>query len=172
MSVNFSPIQFYRDDFIEKVKSTLKRYEIQPGELTAEITENVLVHDTQRITELLEQLQGSSALDVAIDDFGSGFASLRYLNSLPVNKFKNGDRSFTENINENAQNAAITRGILKMVKDLRIQVVAEGVETEAEFAFLAQHGCDYMQAYLFCRPKPLDELLEWAERQQSLENEL
>ena len=57
MSVNFSPIQFYRDDFIEKVKSTLKRYEIQPGELTAEITENVLVHDTQRITELLEQLR-------------------------------------------------------------------------------------------------------------------
>ena len=170
MSVNFSPIQFYRDDLIEKVKSTLKRYEIQPGELTAEITENVLVHDTQRITELLEQLR-ELGLDVAIDDFGSGFASLRYLNSLPVNKLKI-DRSFTENINENAQNAAITRGILKMVKDLRIQVVAEGVETEAEFAFLAEQGCDYMQGYLFCRPKPLDELLEWAERQQSLENEL
>lgn len=169
MSVNFSPIQFYRDDFIEKVKSTLKRYEIQPGELTAEITENVLVHDTQRITELLEQLR-ELGLDVAIDDFGSGFASLRYLNSLPVNKLKI-DRSFTENINENEQNAAITRGILKMVKDLRIQVVAEGVETEAEFAFLAEQGCDYMQGYLFCRPKPLDELLEWAERQQSLENE-
>ncbi|ATZ73466.1 bifunctional diguanylate cyclase/phosphodiesterase [Idiomarina sp. X4] len=170
VAVNFSPIQFYRDDFIEKVKKTLKSYQVQPGELTAEITENVLMHDTKRITELLEQLR-ELGMGVAIDDFGSGFASLRYLNSLPVNKLKI-DRSFTENINENAQNAAITRGIFKMVKDLHIQVVAEGVETEAEFAFLAEQGCDYMQGYLFCKPKPLDELLSWAERQQSLDNEL
>ncbi|MFP3633110.1 EAL domain-containing protein, partial [Burkholderia sp. SIMBA_045] len=76
---NFSPIQFYREDFVSKTKAILEQFDIKLGEITVEITENVLVNDTQRIAELLQQLR-DLGLDVAIDDFGSGFASLRYLN--------------------------------------------------------------------------------------------
>ena len=169
VSVNFSPIQFYRDDFISKTKFVLEEFNIKPGEITVEITENVLVNDTQRIAELLQHLR-ELGLDVAIDDFGSGFASLRYLNVLPVNKLKI-DRSFIENIDHNRHNAAITGGILNMVEHLGIQTVAEGVETENEYRYLVEHGCPLMQGFLFCKPKPLGELLVWAERQQSLENE-
>ncbi|MGM0629588.1 MAG: EAL domain-containing protein [Pseudomonadota bacterium] len=169
VSVNFSPIQFYRDDFISKTKSVLEEFNIEPGEITVEITENVLVNDTPRIADLLQQLR-DLGLDVAIDDFGSGFASLRYLNVLPVNKLKI-DRSFIENIDQNRHNAAITGGILSMVEHLGIQTVAEGVETENEYRYLVEHGCPLMQGFLFCKPKPLGELLVWAERQQSFENE-
>lgn len=161
VSVNFSPIQFYREDFIAKIAEMLKTYNIQPGEITVEITENVLVHDTDHITELLQELR-QLGMDVAIDDFGSGFASLRYLNMLPVNKLKI-DRSFTGNINQNAHNAAITRGILGMTAEMNIEVVAEGVETDEEYQYLREHQCDFMQGYLFCRPIPIKELLEWVE---------
>ena len=161
VSVNFSPIQFYREDFIEKIAETLKSHAIEPGEITVEITENVLVHDTAHITELLQELR-QLGLDVAIDDFGSGFASLRYLNMLPVNKLKI-DRSFTGNIHQNAHNAAITRGILGMTSEMNIEVVAEGVETDEEYQYLLEHQCDFMQGYLFCRPIPIKELIEWVQ---------
>ncbi|MCW8856779.1 MAG: EAL domain-containing protein, partial [Kangiella sp.] len=164
VSVNFSPIQFYRDDFVEKIAETLKHNNIQPGEITVEITENVLVHDTDHITELLNELR-QLGLDVAIDDFGSGFASLRYLNMLPVNKLKI-DRSFTGNIHQNAHNAAITRGILGMTTEMEIEVVAEGVETDEEYQYLREHKCDFMQGYLFCRPIPIKELIEWVQNRQ------
>ena len=161
VSVNFSPIQFYREDFIEKIAETLKAHSIQPGDITVEITENVLVHDTAHITDLLQELR-HLGLDVAIDDFGSGFASLRYLNMLPVNKLKI-DRSFTGNIHQNAHNAAITRGILGMTTEMNIEVVAEGVETNEEYQYLREHKCDFMQGYLFCRPIPIKELIEWVQ---------
>ena len=161
VSVNFSPIQFYREDFIEKISATLEAYAIEPGQITVEITENVLVHDTAHITELLHELR-NLGLNVAIDDFGSGFASLRYLNMLPVNKLKI-DRSFTSNIHNNAHNAAITRGILGMTAEMNIEVVAEGVETDEEYQYLREHRCDFMQGYLFCRPIPIQELIEWAQ---------
>lgn len=164
VSVNFSPIQFYREDFIEKIAQTLKTYKIRPSEITVEITENVLVHDTDHINELLHELR-RLGLDVAIDDFGSGFASLRYLNMLPVNKLKI-DRTFTGNIHQNAHNAAITRGILGMTSEMDIEVVAEGVETNEEYQYLLKHKCGFMQGYLFCRPIPIKELIEWAENRQ------
>lgn len=164
VSVNFSPIQFYREDFVEKIAETLKHNDIQPGEITVEITENVLVHDTDHITELLNELR-QLGLDVAIDDFGSGFASLRYLNMLPVNKLKI-DRSFTGNIHQNAHNAAITRGILGMTSEMDIEVVAEGVETDEEYQYLREQKCDFMQGYLFCRPIPIKELIEWVQNRQ------
>lgn len=169
VAVNFSPIQFYRDDFVSKIRATLDRHEIKPGELTVEITENVLMNDTQRIADLLRELR-ELGMNVAIDDFGSGFASLRYLNMLPVNKLKI-DRSFIEKIDQNPYNAAITRGIVKMVSDIEIDIVAEGVETESEYEYLINSGCQLFQGFLFSRPQPLDDLLGWAERQQSLENE-
>jgi len=159
VSVNFSPMQFYRDDFIESVAHMVKKYKIKPNQIVAEITENVLLRDSQSALKMMDELR-ELGLEIALDDFGTGFASLSYLNVIPAQKLKI-DRCFVQNIDSNNRNAAITRGVLTMAAELGIAAIAEGVETEAERDYLTRYACDYMQGYLFCRPKPLPELLSW-----------
>lgn len=159
VAVNFSPMQFYRDDFVASVERIIKPYNLRPGQLVAEITENVLMRDSSHIFEILQQLR-ELGLEIALDDFGTGYASLSYLTRIPAQRLKI-DRSFIDNIHQNTANAAITRGILTMAAELGIATVAEGVETEAELAYLQRYACDYMQGYLFCKPLPLAELLAW-----------
>lgn len=159
VSVNFSPMQFYRDDFIKSVEQTMQEYAIKPGQLVAEITENVLLRDAQASLKMMHQLR-DMGIEIALDDFGTGFASLSYLNLIPAQKLKI-DRCFVQNIDSNHRNAAITRGVLTMAAELGMTVVAEGVETPAERDYLNDYACDFMQGYLFCKPKPLAELLEW-----------
>ncbi|MDT7526391.1 EAL domain-containing protein [Pseudidiomarina sp. GXY010] len=159
VAVNFSPMQFYRDDFVESVERIIKPYNLRPGQLVAEITENVLMRDSSHIFEILQQLR-ELGLEIALDDFGTGYASLSYLTRIPAQRLKI-DRSFIDNIHQNTANAAITRGILTMAAELGIATVAEGVETEAELAYLQRYACDYMQGFLFCKPLPLPELLAW-----------
>ncbi|RUO63618.1 EAL domain-containing protein [Pseudidiomarina insulisalsae] len=159
VNVNFSPLQFYRDDFIEDVQQTLRRHQISPGQLVIEITENVFMRDSKHIIRLIEQMR-ELGLKVNIDDFGTGFASLSYLNQLPVDGIKI-DRTFISGIYRTERNSSITRGILMIARELGVRTIAEGVETEAEAQFVTEHGSDLMQGYLFCRPQPLAELLEW-----------
>jgi len=159
VAVNFSPMQFYRDDFVESVERIIKPYNLRPGQLVAEITENVLMRDSSHIFEILQQLR-ELGLEIALDDFGTGYASLSYLTRIPAQRLKI-DRSFIDNIDQNTANAAITRGILTMAAELGIATVAEGVENQAELAYLQRYACDYMQGYLFCKPLPLPELLAW-----------
>ncbi|WP_339878385.1 EAL domain-containing protein [Pseudidiomarina gelatinasegens] len=159
VSVNFSPMQFYRDDFIESVAKLVAKYKIQPNQLMAEITENVLLRDSASALKMMADLR-DLGLEIALDDFGTGFASLSYLNVIPAQKLKI-DRCFVQNIESNTRNAAITRGVLTMAAELGISAVAEGVETEAERDYLTRYACDYMQGYLFCRPQPINKLLAW-----------
>lgn len=159
VSVNFSPMQFYRDDFVESVAQLLKKYQIKPNQLVAEITENVLLRDSNGALRMMAELR-ELGLDIALDDFGTGFASLSYLNVIPAQKLKI-DRCFVQDIDSNPRNAAITRGVLTMAAELGIEVVGEGVETEAERDYLTRYACDFMQGYLFCKPLPLFELLAW-----------
>ncbi|KFZ30621.1 diguanylate cyclase [Pseudidiomarina salinarum] len=166
ISVNFSPIQFYRDDFIDKIKAAVENFAIKPGEIVIEITENVLVRDSEQIQWQLEQLQ-ELGFSIAIDDFGTGFASLRYLGTLPVNILKI-DRSFVQNIDHNQRNAAIARGVLAMTSELGIKAVAEGVETDAEHEYLRKHDCALMQGFKFCKPQPLDKLADWVKEQKKV----
>lgn len=163
VSVNFSPLQFYRDDFIENVAATMKDYAIAPGQMVIEITENVFMRDSAHMIALLHKLR-ELGLRVAIDDFGTGFASLSYLNQLPVDGIKI-DRTFISGIDGAGRNSAITRGVLMIAKELGIRTIAEGVETEGEREFVVTHGSDMLQGYLFCRPQPLATVLEWIAEQ-------
>ena len=159
VSVNFSPLQFYRDDFIENVAATVHDYAIEPGQLVIEITENVFVRDSAHMIALLHKLR-ELGLRISIDDFGTGFASLSYLNQLPVDGIKI-DRTFISGVDNAQRNSAITRGVLMIAKELGVKTIAEGVETEGEREFVIAHGSDLLQGYLFCRPQPLDEVLAW-----------
>lgn len=165
VSVNFSPLQFYRDDFIENVAATVRDYEIEPGQIVIEITENVFMRDSAHMIALLHQLR-ELGLSVAIDDFGTGFASLSYLNQLPVDGIKI-DRTFISGIDNAGRNSAITRGVLMIAKELGVRTIAEGVETEGEREFVVKHGSDLMQGYLFCRPQPFATVLEWIAEQEN-----
>lgn len=165
VSVNFSPLQFYRDDFIDNVAATVRDYEIEAGQIVIEITENVFMRDSAHMIALLHQLR-KLGLRIAIDDFGTGFASLSYLNQLPVDGIKI-DRTFISGIDNADRNSAITRGVLIIAKELGIRTIAEGVETEGEREFVVIHGSDLMQGYLFCRPRPLADVLEWIAEQEN-----
>lgn len=159
ISVNFSPMQFYRDDFIETVTGYVEQYGIAPGELTAEITENVLLRDANHAIRMMNELR-KLGLAIALDDFGTGFTSLSYLNMIPAQKLKL-DREFVHQIHQNPRNGAITRGILAIAAELDITVIAEGVESPAELDYLQSYGCNYLQGYLFCEPLALTDLLVW-----------
>ncbi|WP_258240931.1 EAL domain-containing protein [Pseudidiomarina homiensis] len=163
VSVNFSPLQFYRDDFIENVAATVRDYDIEPGQIVIEITENVFMRDSEHMISLLHQLR-ELGLRVAIDDFGTGFASLSYLNQLPVDGIKI-DRTFISGIDNAGRNSAITLGVLMIAKELGVRTIAEGVETEGEREFVVTHGSDLMQGYLFCRPQPIETVLKWIAEQ-------
>ncbi|MDN7124917.1 EAL domain-containing protein [Pseudidiomarina sp. 1APP75-32.1] len=164
ISVNFSPLQFYRDDFIQDVKDVMTEFGIERDQLVVEITENVFMRDSHNMIALLHKLR-DLGLGLSIDDFGTGFASLSYLNQLPVDGLKI-DQSFIHNVDSTKRNSAITRGVLAIASELDIRTVAEGVETEAERDYVVEHGCKLMQGYLFCHPKPLAEVLQWIEKQQ------
>ncbi|MBY6064463.1 EAL domain-containing protein [Pseudidiomarina sediminum] len=164
VSVNFSPMQFYRDDFLEKVEATMQRYQVKPKQLVVEITENVFIRDSERMIELLHGLR-ALGLKIAIDDFGTGFASLSYLNQLPVDGVKI-DKSFIHNVHKNPRNAAITRGVLLIAEELGVRTIAEGVETIEEQEYLVTHGCEMLQGYLHCRPQPLVDVVQWLAKQR------
>ena len=159
VSVNFSPMQFYRDDFLSSVEQAVRAYGVKPGQLVAEITENVLLRDTTASLAMMHKLR-DLGIEIALDDFGTGFASLSYLNMIPAQKLKI-DRIFVQDIHINSRNAAITRGVLTMAAELGMTVVAEGVETSDERDYLNNYACDFMQGYLFCKPLPIAELIDW-----------
>ncbi|CUA85776.1 bifunctional diguanylate cyclase/phosphodiesterase [Pseudidiomarina woesei] len=159
VSVNFSPMQFYREDFLQSVEQVVREHGIKPGQLVAEITENVLLRDANVSLTTMSKLR-DMGIEIALDDFGTGYASLSYLNIIPAQKLKI-DRIFVQNIHNNSRNAAITRGVLTMAAELGMAVVAEGVETADERDYLINYACDFMQGYLFCRPLPIAELIDW-----------
>ncbi|MBJ6136578.1 EAL domain-containing protein [Marinobacter litoralis] len=163
ISVNVSPLQLRQPGFVEMVKQILQQTGLSPMLLELEIVESAVLRDTDQVVERLHQLR-KMGLGIAIDDFGTGFSSLSYLKVLPATKIKI-DRSFVKEVISNRNDAAITQGILIMARSLSLEVVAEGVETEAHAAFLRKHSCDLLQGYLFARPMPFEELSAFLARQ-------
>ena len=127
--------------------------------LELEIVESVVLYDTDQVIESLHKLR-ALGIGIAIDDFGTGFSSLSYLKLMPVTKIKI-DRAFIKDVISDRSDAAITQGILSMAHHLSLEVVAEGVETEAHAAFLRKNHCDLLQGYLFARPMPFPELVTY-----------
>ncbi|VAX00937.1 diguanylate cyclase/phosphodiesterase (GGDEF & EAL domains) with PAS/PAC sensor(s) [hydrothermal vent metagenome] len=149
LSVNVSPRQFLHDDFIDKIKQNLEKYQTNPSCLELEVTENILIEDTKKVCDKLQSLK-KLGFKISIDDFGTGYASLRYLQQLPIDMIKI-DRSFINHICENQNDLAIVKTIMTMAENLNINVIAEGVETKAQLKILAELGCKSYQGYLFSK---------------------
>ncbi|WP_234283463.1 MULTISPECIES: EAL domain-containing protein [unclassified Halomonas] len=156
VSVNLSPLQFRRANFLSNLQQALLETGLSPDCLELELTEGILMSDTAAAVETLHRLR-DMGVEVSIDDFGTGFSSLSYLKQLPIGKIKI-DRSFVRDVTVNRHDSAIVQGIISMAHHLGLLVVAEGIEEAAQRDFLAAHGCDVFQGFFFARPMPLEKL--------------
>ncbi|WP_334178522.1 EAL domain-containing protein [Pseudoxanthomonas sp.] len=150
LSVNISALQLRQPDFVQQVEDVMARSGIQAGALTLELTESVLVHDMDDAVGKMRALH-AMGVRLSLDDFGAGYSSLSYLRDLPFSEMKI-DRAFTRGVVRDAHAATITRNLLQLGRDLGIDVIAEGIEQEDQFALLGEQGCRLFQGYLFGRP--------------------
>jgi len=165
VAVNISALQFQRENFVQDVMTVLHSSGLPATCLELEVTESVLMDNTDKAIETFKALK-HLGVRVSIDDFGTGFSSLSYLKNLPIDKVKV-DRSFVRDVTDNADDAAITRAIISMAHNLGMRVVAEGVETQAQLDFLLQNQCDEFQGFLLARPMPLDQLIRLLENRET-----
>jgi EAL domain-containing protein (putative c-di-GMP-specific phosphodiesterase class I) len=155
IAINLSARQFTDRNLAETIKRSLEEHLVESYLLDLEITESSLMNNTEDAIATLQYLK-SLGLHISIDDFGTGYSSLSYLKRFPLDALKV-DRSFVRDITTDADDAAITLAIISMAHSLGLKVIAEGVETEAQLAFLAKHRCDEMQGYYFSRPVHADD---------------
>ena len=154
VAVNLSAKQLQQDDFVDQVMQVLARTGANPERLMLELTESVLVSNLESIITKMSALK-ALGVGFSLDDFGTGYSSLAYLSRLPLDHLKI-DRSFVMNIESNDNAVVICAAVISLAHSLRLQVVAEGVETEAQRYFLnTVHGCDFLQGYLISRPLPV-----------------
>jgi diguanylate cyclase (GGDEF)-like protein/PAS domain S-box-containing protein len=153
IAVNLSPAQFMHGDLVGLVHSILLETGLAPGRLELEITEGVLIEDFDRGLALLRRLK-ALGVRISMDDFGSGYSSLSYLQAFPFDKIKI-DRAFVINLGRNPQSAAIVRAVIGLGHGLEMSIVAEGVETQEQLGFLAEEGCDAVQGYFIGKPLPI-----------------
>jgi diguanylate cyclase (GGDEF)-like protein/PAS domain S-box-containing protein len=153
IAINLSPVQFQHGDPANLVHAVLFETGLAPNRLELEITEGVLIGDFSRAISILRRLK-SLGVRIDMDDFGTGYSSLFYLQSFPFDKIKI-DRCFIDNVTRNPQSAAIVRAVIGLGKGLGLPVIAEGVETREQLAFLADANCDGVQGYLIGRPQPI-----------------
>ena len=161
VAVNLSSVQFHSIGFLEAVAQVLPPDGIGPGRLELELTERMLMDDLGLVKQRLARLK-AMGLQISVDDFGTGYSSLGHLKELPIDKVKI-DRSFIHDLPDNRDSAAITRAIIQMGRSLGLLVIAEGVETEAQRAFLADQGCDELQGLLISAPLPQGEFEAWVQ---------
>lgn len=159
VAVNVSPMQVRKAGFIGAVSDALEASGLPPEALELEIVESAVLYDADQVIRTLHDLR-DLGVGIAIDDFGTGFSSLSYIKLLPASKIKI-DRSFIRDVIQDRSDAAITQGVISMAHHLSLDVVAEGVETDAQAAFLRRNQCDLLQGFLFARPMPLDLLEEY-----------
>ncbi|MEZ5729286.1 MAG: EAL domain-containing protein [Burkholderiaceae bacterium] len=166
VAVNVSALDIQRPDFSRLVAEVIQQVGVRPDRLCLEITESGVVSESDNALRNLKQI---SALGVrlAVDDFGTGYATLTQLQQLPVNELKI-DRSFVSGMHQNRGNQTIVRSTVDLAKQLGLKVVAEGVETVHELRLLARIGCDQVQGYYVAKPMPADELAGWVEMRHAL----
>ena len=150
IAVNVSAVQFRQEGFCALIRKVLVDTHLAPQYLELELTESLLLSNEDVVFSVLRELR-MMGLTLAIDDFGTGYSSFSYLRRFRVNKLKI-DRSFIQDIATDPDDAAIATAIINMAKSLRLNVIAEGVENEAQLSFLRKHECDEIQGYYFCKP--------------------
>jgi diguanylate cyclase (GGDEF)-like protein/PAS domain S-box-containing protein len=156
IAVNVSVRQFRHPDFVDEVMSAILRSGIEPRKLKLELTESLLADGIEVTITKMGSLK-DMGVTLSLDDFGIGYSALSYLKRLPLDQLKI-DREFVKDILTDANDAAIARTIIGLAHSLGLDVIAEGVETEAQRAFLARQGCDQYQGYLFSQPLPIERL--------------
>lgn len=155
IAVNLSGYQLKQPNLYQQIHEILRKTELDPQSLELELTESMLIEDIELASRQLHGLK-DMGLQIAMDDFGTGYSCLSHLHRLPFDTLKL-DRSFVRHIDRNSKNGAIAVAIISMSQQLDLRVVAEGVETPAELAFLRDHACDEMQGFLFSKALPASE---------------
>jgi len=154
IAVNLSARQFRQPDFVQQLQLAVKSHGIAPKLLELEITESTLMEDTAAAIATLRQLK-ELGFSISLDDFGTGYSSLSYLKHLPLDHLKI-DQSFVRNLTSEPDDAAICLAVIDLAHNLKLKVIAEGVETEGQLNYLCRHGCDMMQGYYFSPPLPAE----------------
>lgn len=165
VSVNLSLRQFRQTDLVETISRTLAETGLKPEYLELEITESAIMHDTAQVVEKLRRLK-ELGIKISLDDFGSGYSSLSYLKTLPIDVLKI-DRAFVRNITTDSRDVAIVKTIVTLADNLNLKTIVEGVETEEQSAALANLGCCDMQGYLFSKPVPAGDFELLLRKQES-----
>ena len=150
VSINISAVQFHKENLVETIKRIVSETKLEPKLLELEITENIIMQNTERTVQIIRDLK-EMGIQIAIDDFGTGFSSLSYIKEFEADTIKV-DRSFIRDIGISMSNESIITAIVNMAHSLDMTVVAEGVETEGQLAFLSSRNCDEVQGYLFSKP--------------------
>jgi EAL domain-containing protein (putative c-di-GMP-specific phosphodiesterase class I) len=156
VAVNISPRQFRDPNLATTIRRCIRESGIQAGQLELEITETMLMDDAEAASMTIERLH-ELGLRIAIDDFGTGYSSLSYLKRFPIDTIKV-DRSFVMDIPHDADDMEITSAVIAMAHGLKLEVVAEGIETAEQLEFLTDHDCEYGQGYYFSRPVPFADM--------------
>ncbi|MDP1681695.1 MAG: EAL domain-containing protein, partial [Burkholderiales bacterium] len=158
MAVNLSALQFQQPDLVGMVAGILTESAIDPAcqDLELELTESLIMRDVEKTIVTLKHLH-EMGLKLSIDDFGTGYSSLSYLKRFPISTLKI-DQSFVRDLECNPDDAAIVAAVISLGHSLKMSVIAEGVETEAQLNYLRHAGCDEMQGYLFSRPVSAQEI--------------
>lgn len=160
MAINVSTPNIQDADFVDRLEVMLEKHSIKPENIQLEITESIIMADTNRALETISKLD-SMGVTISIDDFGTGYSSLAYLKSIPVDELKI-DKSFVMDMEENDNDAVIVRSTIDLSHNLGLKVTAEGVETEESLKLLHILDCDYAQGFHICRPIPAEEIMQWA----------
>lgn len=166
IAVNLSAVQFRKQNVEQVVLEALAVSGLDPSRLELELTETILLQDTERVVADLKALQ-ARGVTFSIDDFGTGYSSLAYVKNFPVDRLKI-DRSFIANLKNDPNDAAIVRAIVNLGHSLDLEVIAEGVENAAQVAHLRAEGCDEVQGFYFGRPMPADDFVDLVRRESLL----
>ena len=158
LSINVSPLQFRQPDFVQNVRTILGETGAPPHQLIFEVTEGLLIEDIGQTITRMHELAGLG-IRFSVDDFGTGYSNLAYLSKMPLYELKI-DKRFMHDTPHDRNGTAIVQSILAMAGHLGLRVVAEGIESEAQARYLAEHGGAYMQGFLYHRPMPLGQLIE------------
>ena len=156
LSVNVSARQFRQPEFVRQVTEIIQETGVRSHLLTLELTESLVLDNVDDAIEKMHQLR-TKGVRFSVDDFGTGYSSLAYLTRLPLHQLKI-DQSFVRNLGARATDDVIVQTIIGMARNLELEVIAEGVETQEQKDFLVRHGCDLYQGYLLGRPMPVDAL--------------
>ena len=158
IAVNISAIEFRQKNFFEGVRTILNDTGLDPGYLELEITESVLMRDAQASAAILQELK-NMGVQLAVDDFGTGYSSLSYLERFPIDVLKI-DQSFVRDIAIDTDNGIIVSAVIGMGNNLKLRVIAEGIENQAQLSFLKSQNCEEGQGYFFSRPITADQFYE------------